>query len=35
MGVDKGAACAAFAAPIILVSAACRTNNLKENGSAL
>ena len=30
MGVDKGAACAAFAAPIILVGAACRTNNLKE-----
>ena len=32
MGVGKDAACAAFAAPIILVGAACRTNNLEENG---
>ena len=31
MGVDKGAACAAFAASIILVGAACRTNYLEEN----
>ena len=33
-GVDKGGACAAFAAQIILVDVAC-TNNLQENVLAL
>ena len=35
MGVGMGAASAAFAATIILVGAACRTNYFEENAYAL
>ena len=35
MGVGKGAASAALAAPIILVGTACRADNFRENACAL